>query len=280
MRPPPKRAIHPRTVALPPPPPQPPRPAVQDTPPRHSERDSGHVEVAFEACDLTRDGDRAGSFNGILRITNRTGRALKMVVVRVEFIVNSMEVGSLAEDANSIANDQDRRWPFTIKLLTWFKEAEQPFEWNALVQSDGVEVPVRMAGVSWTPKSKCYVVTACTGDPDNETVCVFREFRDRCLARSRLGRAFISGYELIGPSCAGVIRRHPRLRHLSQRLLVGLVPVTKIHIRRAQRRKKLRPYRRPNFPGNPIGKADEDHMAGQRPRNPCSWNRRRNSSNC
>jgi hypothetical protein len=172
----------------------------------------------------------------VLRITNLTGLTLKLVEIRVEFIVNSMEVGSLAQDANMVAAGQDRRWPFSTALLTWFKEAEPPFEWNALVQSEGVQIPVRTAGVSWAPRSNCYVVTACAGDPDHEAVRIFREFRDRCLTRSRLGRAFISWHERIGPSCARVIRRHPRLRKASHHMLVGLIPVTKIHIRRATRR--------------------------------------------
>jgi hypothetical protein len=241
MRPPPKRPQPLRqATSPPPPPPRPPlppeqlRPGVGSHPLRAGERSAtGHVDVALEQCSLTRDGDKPGAFNGVLRITNHTGLPLHLVMIRVEFIVNSMEVGSIAEDANLIADGQDRRWPFSTHLLSWFKEAEPPFEWNALVQSDGSQVPVHLAGVSWAQQSNCYVVTACADDPRDDTVQAFREFRELCLVPSRLGRRFISLYDRIGPPCALVIRDRPWLRKVSRRVLVALTPTVKLQIRRA-----------------------------------------------
>jgi len=255
MRPPPKRT-QPGRVQPPPPlvvtpsPPSPTPNTVYEQGRRVSEgAPSGHVDVALEECVLKRDGDNAGQFSGVLRITNLTGRTLRLVAIRVEFIVNSMEVGSLAEDANMVAAGQDRRWPFSTKLLTWFKESQPPFGWNALVLSEDIHIPVRMTGVSWAPQSNCYVVTACAGDPDDAVVRVFREFRDCCLTRSRLGRAFISWYELIGPRCARLIRRYSWLRKASHRALVGLVPVTKTFLRRAESRRNRECNARRTYPG-------------------------------
>ena len=57
----------------------------------------------------------------------------------------------------------------------------------------------------------CFVATVAFGEgaPELETL---RTFRDRVLARSRPGRAFIAWYYREGPALAGVVARRPLLR--------------------------------------------------------------------
>lgn len=61
-------------------------------------------------------------------------------------------------------------------------------------------------------KKSCFVVTACTGSPDNITVETFRQFRDNTLTHHRAGRSFIAWYYRKGPSMADWISTKPMLR--------------------------------------------------------------------
>jgi hypothetical protein len=62
--------------------------------------------------------------------------------------------------------------------------------------------------------SKCFVATACIGDPMALEVVTLRRFRDTVLIRWTLGRVFVRVYEYCSPSIAAVIVRSPVLRRL------------------------------------------------------------------
>lgn len=48
----------------------------------------------------------------------------------------------------------------------------------------------------------CFVATVCCGSPNHREVIILKEFRDRILSRSKLGRRFISSYYSWGPALA------------------------------------------------------------------------------
>lgn len=60
-------------------------------------------------------------------------------------------------------------------------------------------------------KAGCFVATACLGY-DDAVVGQLQEFRDRHLAGSCFGRAFIRFYYWVGPDMAAYIAPRPRLR--------------------------------------------------------------------
>jgi hypothetical protein len=64
----------------------------------------------------------------------------------------------------------------------------------------------------------CFVVTACTGSTDNNTVEQFRQFRDNTLSKYSAGRSFISWYYCKGPLMAEWISTKPRLLKLCGRI--------------------------------------------------------------
>lgn len=77
--------------------------------------------------------------------------------------------------------------------------------------------------VLWlTPGGLCFVATAAFGEGAPE-LAVLRRFRDRVLARSAGGRAFIAWYYREGPALAAVVRRRPGLRRATR---AGLKVVT------------------------------------------------------
>lgn len=66
----------------------------------------------------------------------------------------------------------------------------------------------------------CFVVTACMGSEDNNTVTLFRQFRDNTLTKYSAGRSFISWYYRNGPLMAEWISSKPLLRKFCGRMFV------------------------------------------------------------
>jgi uncharacterized repeat protein (TIGR01451 family) len=72
-------------------------------------------------------------------------------------------------------------------------------------------------------KVSCFIATAAYGSPLEPHVQALRQFRDRYLQHSALGRAFISYYYRHSPPIAAVIAEHDWLQFLVRMLLTPLV---------------------------------------------------------
>ena len=75
----------------------------------------------------------------------------------------------------------------------------------------------------WKVSGSCFIATAAYGSPLAPHVQALRDFRDRHLRRSSLGRAFIRLYEEYSPPLAALIARHQSLRLAARVALTPLV---------------------------------------------------------
>jgi hypothetical protein len=75
----------------------------------------------------------------------------------------------------------------------------------------------------------CFIATACCGSAYAPEVVALRRFRDRSLARSPLGTAFIRLYYNLSPGPAGWLTRHPRFARLVRATIVGPLAAIATH---------------------------------------------------
>lgn len=73
----------------------------------------------------------------------------------------------------------------------------------------------------------CFIATAAYGDPSHPDVEVLRQFRDRYLKKSRLGRSLVDLYYKYSPRAARIVERDPVLRAFSRILLYPAVAVSR-----------------------------------------------------
>ena len=106
----------------------------------------------------------------------------------------------------------------------WWQTGQVPLRPTPLVggkDQPGGGLDVMSVGVG-SPKqsSGCFIATAACGTDQAEDVVRLREFRERVLRPSALGRALISTYELCSPPLARLIARWRSTRWLVRKLLV------------------------------------------------------------
>jgi len=75
------------------------------------------------------------------------------------------------------------------------------------------------------------VATAAYGSDMEKQVRLLRDFRDKILVNSELGKAFISIYSRVSPPIAGFISRHETLRGAVRWSLLPLMGVSWLALR-------------------------------------------------
>ena len=88
-----------------------------------------------------------------------------------------------------------------------------------------IKIPTSVGG--------CFIATAAYGSPLEPHVMALREFRDRYLQRSALGRAFIRFYYRHSPPVAALIAEHEWLRAIVRMLLAPVVLIVEFPLRGA-----------------------------------------------
>ncbi len=88
-----------------------------------------------------------------------------------------------------------------------------------------------MASLSGGPIEKwvdehCFIATAAYGDPSHPHVKILREFRDRYLIRSPLGRSLVDLYYRYSPPVARFVEKHPTLKAISRAALYPAVALS------------------------------------------------------
>lgn len=71
----------------------------------------------------------------------------------------------------------------------------------------------------------CFIATAAYADPSHPDVEILRQFRDRYLMKSRLGRDFVRLYYRYSPPVAKFVAKYPFLRAVSRAALYPVVAI-------------------------------------------------------
>jgi len=69
------------------------------------------------------------------------------------------------------------------------------------------------------PKSDCFIATATFGNAEAPEVVTLRQFRDRTLMGSYVGRAFVRAYYALSPALAGLVSQSGILKHILRLIL-------------------------------------------------------------
>lgn len=77
----------------------------------------------------------------------------------------------------------------------------------------------------------CFIATAAYGSSMAPNVSILREFRDRFLLESRIGKAFVNLYYKYSPPVANFIIKHDNLRMIVRMTLFPLVGISWISLK-------------------------------------------------
>lgn len=69
----------------------------------------------------------------------------------------------------------------------------------------------------------CFVASAAYGDQNHPDVMFLRAFRDDVLAKTSIGRSFITWYWRVGPRLARAVEKSEQLRNISKYLISKVV---------------------------------------------------------
>jgi 5'-nucleotidase len=89
-------------------------------------------------------------------------------------------------------------------------------------------IPARYAGPEGRMIKSCVVATAAYGSPLEEKVVILRDFRDKILMKSQMGRSFVEFYYAHGLPVADAVAQSEWLRALVRILLLPLVGAAKL----------------------------------------------------
>lgn len=82
-----------------------------------------------------------------------------------------------------------------------------------------VEKIAKEAGIEL--KDGCFIATACYGSDHAEHVILFKEYRDKVLLKSFLGKIFVKLYYKLSPFFADKIRKSERLKTIIRKYILS-----------------------------------------------------------
>jgi hypothetical protein len=80
-------------------------------------------------------------------------------------------------------------------------------------------------------EGKCFIATAAFGSLFNSEVIILRDFRDRYMMNSELGRQLVSHYNKYSPSLAALISQHDGIKSIVRTSLVPVVLICDLLLR-------------------------------------------------
>lgn len=94
-------------------------------------------------------------------------------------------------------------------------------------------VPELVNRTSSGKKEGCYIATCVYGSYDHPRVLILRQFRDNYLAKSHLGKAFISVYYMISPKVVGLLGSNSYFTRIT-RFILNRCTESHLHLNKMQ----------------------------------------------
>jgi hypothetical protein len=132
-------------------------------------------------------------------------------------VIQEVEEGRTGDIGGSLRRLRDE-YPRLYELM-WYTTLRRKYrEHNLILHGVDEAEPVTPPGSS--PKAGgCFVVTAVYGTEAQDTIQIFRRWRDNSLARSPIGCTAIRLYYRHGPALAKFVTRFPLLRSILRPML-------------------------------------------------------------
>lgn len=119
-----------------------------------------------------------------------------------------------------------------LQLSGWYEDQAEPVkkvEVNPIIKTQPItktiELPKYEAPkTTQQPKNtsgSCYIATLCYGDFYAEEVCTFRDFRDACLSKTKMGRLFIAKYYHLAPKLTAYLVNHETLNRIIKHFILN-----------------------------------------------------------
>jgi hypothetical protein len=106
------------------------------------------------------------------------------------------------------------------QVIEAIKVLREQYPSLGLAEAKGVIDELRGGTPAQGKSGGCFIATAACGSPEAPAVVALRDFRERALRPTRLGRGLIRGYERLSPSLAGALARVGLLRALVRYAIV------------------------------------------------------------
>ncbi len=153
----------------------------------------------------------------------------------ISFLGILTQASDFRQDQN-LVSDTKRKLNEATKLMAIITALPMKYESRQLVNQVNLMISnteSKVSGVITNTGSKasgaggCYIATFAFDDYNSKEVLFLRHYRDDILNNTFFGRAFISLYYSVSPKLVRVLKRIPKSKSISQKIILSIIKILK-----------------------------------------------------